>query len=233
MAVKKVYFVTGGTRGIGGAVAQRAAAAGHHVFVTGRDEQRLRRFVAGGSGLAGCRADAGDWDETQAAVAAALERFGRIDVVVANAGIGAPGDLGSGDPESWRRMVLTNVLGISLTVKACLPSLRESRGRIVLIGSVTGRKNVPGSLYSATKWAVTGLAENLRLEVREAGDRSDDRSPGRRCHGLLAECRRPPVPALEQPLSPDDVASAVLFAVEQPPHVDMNEILLRPRGQPL
>ena len=227
-----VFFITGGTRGIGAAVAERAAAAGHHAFVTGRDEQRLSRFLSGGDGLAGCLADAADWDETEAAVAAARERFGRIDVVVANAGVGAAGDIADGDPESWRKMTLTNVLGISLTVKACLPSLRESHGRIVLIGSVTGRKNVPGSLYSATKWAVTGFAENLRLELRETGIGVTIVHPGVVDTDFWPSAGAIPIP-LEQPLSPDDVATAVLFAVDQPPHVDVNEILLRPKGQPL
>jgi NADP-dependent 3-hydroxy acid dehydrogenase YdfG len=230
--VRKAFFITGGTRGIGAAIALRAAAAGDHAFVTGRDEDRLRRFLGENRGLAGCVADAADWGETEAAVAAARERYGQIDVVVPNAGVGAPGDIAGGDPEAWRTMVLTNVLGVSLTVKACLPSLRESRGRIVLIGSVTGRKNPPGSLYSATKWAATGLAESLRLEVREAGIGVTIVHPGVVDTDYWPSADAFPFP-LEQPLSPDDVARAVLFAVDQPPHVDVNEILLRPKGQPL
>src|SRR5581483_5025564 len=125
----KVFFVTGGTRGIGAAIARRAAADGHEVFVTGRDEEALERIAGESERIAGRRADAADWEETQAAVAEALERFGRLDVAVPNAGVGAPGDLAGGDPERWRELVLTNVLGVALTVKACLPALTESRGR--------------------------------------------------------------------------------------------------------
>ena len=224
-----VFFVTGGTRGIGRAIAERAAGAGHNVFVTGRDEQALASLR--GVRVDGCRADVRDWDAVQAAVAAACERFGRIDVVVANAGGGAPGDLGSGDPERWRRMVDTNVLGVALTVKACLPELERTRGRVVLIGSVVGRKNSPGSLYGATKWAIAGLAENLRLQVREAGIGVTLVAPGLVSSEFwhTTGAAGPPQHALE----PDDVAAAALFAAEQPERVDVNEILLRPRGQAL
>ena len=207
----------------------RAAGAGHNVFVTGRDEEALA--AVRGKRIDGCRADVREWDALQAAVAAARERFGRIDVVVANAGIGVPGDLATGAPEQWRKMVETNVVGVALTVKACLPELERTRGRIVLIGSVVGRKSVAGSLYGATKWAMSGLAESLRLQVREAGIGVTIVEPGlvasefwQTAYGVA-----PPAGALE----PDDVAAAVLFASEQPERVDVNEILLRPRGQPL
>lgn len=224
----KAFLVTGGTRGIGRAIAMRAAAAGHDVFVTGRDEEALARLRA--ERVDGRRADASDWAETEAAVAAALERLGRLDVVVANAGTGAAGDLAAGSPDEWRQMVLTNVLGVALTVKATLPALTETRGRIVLIGSVTGRKHAPGSLYGATKWAITGLAESLRLQVREAGVGVTVVEPGVVASEFWGEAAAP-LP-LEQALTPDDVAAAVLYAVEQPERVDVNEILLRPRGQP-
>jgi NADP-dependent 3-hydroxy acid dehydrogenase YdfG len=231
--MSKVFFVTGGTRGIGAAIAKNAAAAGHSVFVTGRDEEALERTVATDrERIAGCRADAADWQQTQAAVAAARNRFGQIDVAVANAGTGAPGTLEDGNVDRWRDVVLTNVLGVALTVKACLSALTETRGRIVLIGSVTGRKHAPGSLYGATKWAITGLGESLRLQVRETGIGitviepgvvDTDFWPSRDAHPFT----------LEQPLSADDIAAAVLFAVDQPRHVDVNEILIRAKGQPL
>jgi NADP-dependent 3-hydroxy acid dehydrogenase YdfG len=227
--VLSVFFVTGGTRGIGRAIAARAADAGHDVFVTGRDEEALAS-VRGGR-VDGCRADVRDWDALQAAVAAARRRFDRIDVAVANAGAGVPGDLASGDPEEWRRMVETNVLGVALTVKACLPELERTRGRIVLIGSVVGRKSVPGSLYGATKWALAGLAESLRLQVREAGIGVTIVEPGLVTSEFWQHTGAAGPPG--HALAPEDVAAAVLFAAEQPERVDVNEILLRPRGQAL
>jgi NADP-dependent 3-hydroxy acid dehydrogenase YdfG len=226
----KAFLVTGGTRGIGRAVATRAAAAGHGVFVTGRDENALEQLRV--DGIDGCRANVTEWDDVQAVVAAALERFGRLDVVVANAGVGAPGDLATGDVERWRETVLTNVFGVALTIRACLSALAQTRGRFVLIGSVTGRKHVPGSLYGATKWAVTGLGESLRLQVRGTGVGVTVVEPGVVDTEHWADLSPPPVP-LDEALTPDDIATAVLFAVEQPEHVDVNEILLRPKGQPL
>ena len=224
-----VFFVTGGTRGIGRAIAERAAAAGHDVFVTGRDDAALD--AVRGDRIDGCRADVRSWDALAAAAAAAVVRFGRLDVVVANAGIGVHGDLATGDPEEWRQMVETNVVGVALTVKACLPELERTHGRIVLIGSVLGHKNVAGSLYGATKWATAGLAENLRLQVREAGIGVTIVEPGLVVSEFWqnTDAAGPP----ETALRPDDVAAAVLFAAEQPERVDVNEILLRPRGQPL
>jgi NADP-dependent 3-hydroxy acid dehydrogenase YdfG len=228
-AVLSTWFITGGTRGIGRAIAERAARAGHDVFVTGRNEDALAALRGGP--ITGCRADVRSWDDMQSAAAAAAARFGGIDVVVANAGVGVRGDLATGEPEEWRQMVETNVVGIALTVKACLPELERSRGRVVLIGSVVGRKSTPGSLYGATKWAVTGLAENLRLQVREAGIGVTIVEPGLTASEFwqATDAMGPPAHALEA----DDVATAVLFAAEQPERVDVNAILLRPRGQAL
>ena len=224
------FLVTGGTRGIGGATARAAAAAGHRVHVTGRDAQRLQAFVAGDETgrISGSVADAADWTQTEAAVADARERLGRLDVVFANAGIGAPGDLESGDPEQWREMVLTNVYGLALTIKASLPALRETKGRLVLTGSVTGHKAMPGSLYSATKWAAIALGEGLRQQVRDLGIGVTVISPG-----IVDTDYWPSSDAWpgDRALAPEDVAAAVLWAVDQPEHVDVNEVLVRVKGQ--
>ena len=128
-------------------------------------------------------------------------------------------------------MLETNVLGLALTVKSCLPALAETKGRFVLLGSVTGRKAVPGSLYGASKWAVTGLAESLRLQVREAGVGVTIVEPGIVATEFWSSPNAMPL-AAEQALTPDDVADAVLYAAQLPPRVDVNELLLRPRAQP-
>lgn len=128
-------------------------------------------------------------------------------------------------------LVETNVLGVALTVKACLPALAATGGRLVLLGSVTGRKHVPGSLYGATKWAVTGLAESLRLQALDAGVGVTIVEPGVVVTEFWPSGDALPLPA-EQALTPDDVAQAVLFAAELPPRIDVSELLLRPRRQP-
>jgi len=121
-------------------------------------------------------------------------------------------------------MVLTNVLGAALTIRATLPALRESVGHLLLTGSVAGRRALPGSLYSATKWAVTAMGEAARQELEGTGIRVTLIEPGSVRTPFFD---RPPAGALE----PDDIAEAVLYAVGQPPHVDVNEILVRPTAQ--
>ena len=156
--------------------------------------------------------------------AAALERFGRIDVVFANAGFGAPRGFLESTPEHWESMVLTNVYGAALTIRATLPHVRETHGHVLLTGSVAGRRALPGSLYSCTKWAVTAMGEALRQEVDGSGIRVTVIEPGMVDTPFFDNQPR-------DALEPDDIASAVMFAVQQPPHVDVNEILVRPTAQ--
>jgi NADP-dependent 3-hydroxy acid dehydrogenase YdfG len=121
-------------------------------------------------------------------------------------------------------MVLTNVYGAALTIRATLPALKESRGHLLLTGSVAGRRVLQGSLYSATKWAVTAMGESARQELNGTGVRVTVIEPGMVDTPFFDN---PPSDALQ----PDDVARAVMFAVSQPPHVDVNEILVRPTAQ--
>jgi len=121
-------------------------------------------------------------------------------------------------------MVLTNVYGAALTLRATFDSLRESRGHLLITGSVAGRRVLPGSLYSCTKWAVTAMGEAARQELDGSGVRVTLIEPG------MVD-----TPFFDNPvtdaLEPDDIARAVMFAVQQPPHVDVNEILVRPAAQ--
>jgi NADP-dependent 3-hydroxy acid dehydrogenase YdfG len=160
-------------------------------------------------------------------VAAGLEAFGSIDVVFANAGFGGPGGFTGSDPESWKSMVLTNVYGAALTVRATLDHLRESQGHILLTGSVAGRRAIPGSLYSCTKWAVTAMGEAVRGEVAGSGVRVTLIEPGIVATPFWDDGKGP----IDKPLTEDDVAGAVLWALSQPAHVDINEILMRPSAQ--
>jgi NADP-dependent 3-hydroxy acid dehydrogenase YdfG len=154
-----------------------------------------------------------------------LSRFGRLDVAFANAGFGAARGFLKESPEHWRAMVLTNVYGAALTIRATLPALKEARGHLLLTGSVAGRRALSGSLYSATKWAVTAMGEAARQELNETGVRVTLIEPGAVDTPFFDES---PTGALE----PDDIARTVMFAVSQPRHVDVNEILVRPTAQP-
>jgi NADP-dependent 3-hydroxy acid dehydrogenase YdfG len=222
-----VFLVTGASSGIGEATARRAAEAGYRLVLAARREERLEELAAelGGAERAlAVRCDVTEWSDQERMAAAALEAFGRIDVSVANAGFGASRGFLEETPEYWKSMVLTNVYGVALTIRATLPALKDSRGHLLLVGSVAGRRALPGSLYSATKWAVTAMGESARQELNGTGVRVTLIEPGMVDTPFFD--RRP-----KDALSPDDVARAVLYAVGQPRHVDVNEILIRPTAQ--
>ncbi|HEX2506266.1 MAG TPA: SDR family oxidoreductase [Gaiellaceae bacterium] len=222
-----VFLITGASTGIGAATARQAAAAGYRVVVAARSADRLEALAAelGGPDHAlAVPCDVTEWADQKAVAARALEAFGRIDVVFANAGFGAKRGFLEETPDHWRRMVLTNVLGVALTIRATLPAVKETRGHYLLTSSVAGRRALAGSLYSATKWAVTGMGEALRQELNGTG-----------CRVTLVEPGLVDTPFFDNPVSgaleADDVARAVLFAASQPPHVDVNEMLIRPTAQ--
>jgi NADP-dependent 3-hydroxy acid dehydrogenase YdfG len=228
-----VTLITGGSSGIGAATARALLALGHQVVVTGRDEARLAGFAkAAGSGdaLLTVVGDAVDYEAVTGAVDAAVEHFGRLDNVVANAGFSTHDNLADGDPSRWRDMVLVNVLAPALLVKAALPALTEAAGRIVFIGSVAGLKNTPGNMYSATKWAVSGLAENARMLVTGSGVGVTLVAPGR-VETPFWDNRDGGRP-LEGPiLTAEDIARSVVWALDQPAGVDVNTVVIRPVGQ--
>lgn len=230
MADSPVTLITGGSSGIGAAATRRLLGLGHRVAVTGRDQSRLDRFAAGlgrSAGLLAYPADTSDYDAVRSAVEATVREFGRLDAVVANAAFAGAGDLADGDPAEWREMVLVNVLGPALLIRAALPALRLAHGRIVLVGSVLGLLHSRGNLYGATKWALTGLAENTRLMVAGDGVGVTLINPGRVATPFWDRRGGPPDGAI---LTADAVASTIAWAISQPSDVDVNTLTVRPVG---
>ena len=233
MAAKPVLLITGASSGIGAATARHAAEAGYRVVLGARREDRLRELaeeLGGDERAIAVRCDVTEWEDNQALVGAALDSFGRIDAVFANAGFGAQRGFLEESVEHWRSMVLTNVLGVALTIRATLPHLLErGSGHYLITGSVAGRRALPGSLYSATKWAVTAIGEALRSELRQMHDNTGIRvtliEPGMTDTEFFDQ--RP-----KNALADDDLARAAIYALSQPEHVDVNEILIRPSSQP-
>jgi NADP-dependent 3-hydroxy acid dehydrogenase YdfG len=222
-----VFLITGASSGIGAATARQAAGAGYRLVLAARSARRLSDLseeLGGADRALALECDVTEWPDQEAMVATTLEQFGRLDVVFANAGFGAKRGFLEESPELWRSMVLTNVYGAALTIRAAFPALKESRGHLLLTGSVAGRRALPGSLYSATKWAVTAMGESARAELNGTGVRVTLIEPGMVDTPFFDE---PPSSAL----APDDVARAVMYAVSQPAHVDVNEILIRPTAQ--
>jgi NADP-dependent 3-hydroxy acid dehydrogenase YdfG len=228
MTDDKVFLITGASTGIGAATAHHAAKAGYRVVLAARSADKLEALAAelGGSDRAlAVACDVTEWDQVEALAATTLDAFGRIDVAFANAGFGAKRGFLEETPEHWKEMVLTNVYGAALTVRATLPALKDSKGHLLITGSVAGRRALPGSLYSCTKWAITAMGEAVRQELNDTGCRVTVIEPG------MVE-----TPFFDNPpegaLKPEDIANAVMYAVSQPAHVDVNEILVRPVAQP-
>src|SRR5215211_186428 len=223
----KVFLITGASTGIGAATARAAAEAGYRVVLSARSEDKLRGLaeeLGGDERALAIRCDVTEWSDQQALVRAALDAYGRLDVAFANAGSGGPRGFDQGDPEEWKQMVLTNVYGVALTIRAAMEPLKESKGHLVLTSSIAGRRTLKGSLYSATKFAVTGMAEAARQDFNGTGVRTTLISPGMvETPGFSHD--------MDETLSAEDIARAVMFAVAQPPHMDVNEILIRPTAQ--
>jgi NADP-dependent 3-hydroxy acid dehydrogenase YdfG len=230
MPAQRVILITGASTGIGAATARHAVQAGWRVVLAARSEDKLSELVGelGEEHALAKRCDVTEFGDQEALVAAAIERFGQVDAAFANAGFGAARGFLKEDPEQWRQMVLTNVLGVAYTIRAVLPHFRERhQGHFLLTSSVAGRRSLPGSLYSATKWAVSGMGESLRQELRQ-----DQDSPIR---VTLVEPGMVDTPFFDNrptaALEADDIARIVMFVLEQPSRVDINEVLVRPTSQ--
>jgi NADP-dependent 3-hydroxy acid dehydrogenase YdfG len=224
---ENVFLITGASSGIGEATARRAVEAGYRVVLGARRVDKLDALaeeLGGTEKAVAQRCDVTEWADQEALVRTAIDRFGGLDVALANAGFGAKRGFLEESPEFWKSMVLTNVYGCALTIRATLPPLKESKGHLLLTGSVAGRRALSGSLYSATKWAVTAMGEAARQELNGTGVRVTLIEPGTVDTPFFDDT---PKDALE----PDDIARAILYAVTQPPHVDVNEMLVRPTSQ--
>jgi NADP-dependent 3-hydroxy acid dehydrogenase YdfG len=225
-----VLAITGASSGIGAATARQAVQAGYQVVLGARSLDRLESLaeeLGGEEKAVALRCDVTGWEDQQALVAAALERFGSLDAFFANAGFGAKRGFLQESVEHWHAMVETNVYGAALSIRAALTHFREqNRGHMLLTSSVAGRRALPGSLYSATKWAVTAMGEAMRAEVADTDIKVTLIEPGMVDTPFFED--RP-----KGALEPDDIARAVMYALSQPGHVDVNEILIRPIHQPL
>jgi NADP-dependent 3-hydroxy acid dehydrogenase YdfG len=228
VADQPVLVITGASTGIGAATARRAAEFGYRVVLAARSEDKLRALaeeLGGDDSALASRCDVTSWDDQQSLVRTALDRFGRIDAFFANAGFGAKRGFLEESVEHWKSMIDTNVLGAALSIRAVLPHFRErNAGHMILTSSIAGRRVLPGSLYSCTKFAVTAMGEALRQEVSDTDIKVTLIEPGAVDTPFFENAPR-------EALDPDDIARAVMFALTQPPHVDVNELLVRPIHQ--
>ena len=238
MASSPVAVITGASSGIGAATAIALGRRGYRIVVGARRVERLAR-VAGEVGVA-LRLDVTDEQSVNDFVHEVGKRFGRIDVLVNNAG-GALGlnPVADAVDDEWIGMWKTNVLGLMWMTRACLPLLRKARhGHIVSIGSIAGFEAYKGGAgYTAVKHAVRAITKTLRLELNGEPIRVTEIAPGLvetefslvRFHGDR-KAARVPYEGIK-PLTAEDIADCVVFAVTRPSHVDIDEIVVRPVAQ--
>lgn len=220
-----VLIITGASSGIGAATARAAANAGYRLVLAARSEDKLKKLqeeLGGEEKVLTVACDVQQVADQKAMVDAAVKTFGGIDAVFANAGRGGePGGFSGADPEIWKDMILTNILGVGITLQVCLPELRKTRGHLLITGSAAGRATIAGSMYSATKWAVSAIGYGVREELRGSGIRVTLIEPGMVDTPFFDE-------SPDNALKPEDIAGAVIYALGQPAHVDVNELLVRP-----
>lgn len=241
----RVAAITGGSSGIGEATALALAGAGASVALAARRKDRIDRLAerirdAGGRALA-IETDVSDEEQARAFVERAHAELGGLDVLVNNAGVMLLGPVEGSDTAEWRRMIDVNVLGLLYCTHAALPLMREGGGgHVVNVSSVAGRHARAGAaVYNLTKFGVTAFSEALRQEALHSKIRVTCVEPGFVETELQGHNRNPVVQQgvekmreqIGEVLTADDVARAILYAVGQPAHVSVNEVLIRPTGQ--
>ena len=227
--MKGAVLITGASRGIGEATARLLHAKGYRVGLMARDEKRLQALAAeleGALPLPGDGREEGDWAR---AVAAMEEAFGELSALVNNAGVGVMKPVHELTLEEWRLVLDTNLTGAFLGIRHAVPALlRRGGGTIVNVGSLAGKNPFKGgAAYNASKFGLLGLAGAAMLDLREANIRVVNVLPGSVDTGFAGN-----VPGQAWKLRPEDVAQAVLFALEMPGHAMVSEIELRPTRPP-
>jgi clavulanate-9-aldehyde reducatase len=241
----KVAAITGASSGIGEATAIALAGAGAQVSLAARRKDRLddlaERISSDGGRALAVEADVGDQAQAESFLSRTADELGGLDILINNAGVMLLGPVEGADAEQWRRMVDVNVLGLLYCTHAALPLMREGGGgHIVNVSSVAGRHATFGSaVYNLTKFGVTGFSEALRQEALNSNIRVTVVEPGFVATELQGHNEDPAVrEALEKfrsdvgtVLEAEDIARGILYAVSQPEHVNVNEVMIRPTGQ--
>jgi NAD(P)-dependent dehydrogenase (short-subunit alcohol dehydrogenase family) len=223
---ERAAFITGASRGVGAAVARAFHADGMRVALASRSGDDL-----GLSGAIGLECDVRSRDAVSAAVDAAVGEFGGLDVVVANAGVGAYGNYLDMDPEVVETIIDVNLKGTLYTARFTLPHLIESKGDFVLLASVAALRGFPGeSVYNASKFGQIGFTRSLDHELRELGVRVMNIAPGGIATDFAMGAGRTPE-SVEGMMSAEDVANVVLFAVNQPRNLRMLTVSFRPMSE--
>lgn len=182
--VNKTAFVTGGSKGIGFGVARSLVTQGTNVCITSRHQDDLDKAVeilasAGKGNVLGIKADVREFDQQKNAVKKTVEKFGGVDILIANAGLGHFASIGDMTMEQWHQTIDTNLTGVFYSIKACLEALKKSKGYIITISSLAGTNFFAGgSAYNASKFGLTGFTQSVMLDLRNEGIKVSTIMPG-------------------------------------------------------
>lgn len=237
----KVILVTGASSGIGEATARLLAASGHHLFIGARRTERLERIAAeirsGGGSVEFTELDVTDLESVRGFVGAAVEKHGRIDVIVNNAGVMPLSPLEALKVDEWNQMIDVNLRGVLHGIAAALPVMkRQGRGQVINVSSIAGHAVWPTcAVYSATKYGVVAISDGLRQENTDI--RVTLISPGvttsELAHTITHESTAVFIDKFREVAIPAEaIARAIRFAIDQPDDVDVNEIIVRPTASP-
>lgn len=230
----KIVFITGASSGIGKAASEHAIKAGHKVFATARTQSALTELAAAHpDAFRFAVADVTDRAAMEAAFNACIAAYGRIDVLVNNAGLGIFDPLAEGKLDDWHVMFDVNVKGLLTCIHLALPELRKQRGQLINITSVAAHNVFPNSgVYCSTKHAVLAISEAVRLELGTE-IRVTSISPGSVNTAFIDQTRNPQLLAnykdyFAAGLSPDDIARQIIYAIDAPDNQVISEIIIRP-----
>ena len=238
----RVVAITGASSGIGEATALALAAEGAAVSLAARRSDRIDDLAArindGGGRALAIETDVTDESQANGFVQRTHDELGGLDALINNAGVMLLGPVAGAPTEQWRRMIEVNLLGLLYCTHAALPIMgAQGSGDIVNVASVAGRTAMMGSgVYNMTKWGVVGFSEALRQECAQANVRVtaiepgwvDTELQGHNEHPLVIEQMNKAIRRIDKILEADDIARAIVFALSQPPHVSINEMLIRP-----
>ncbi|UQS86068.1 SDR family oxidoreductase (plasmid) [Nicoliella spurrieriana] len=240
----KVIVITGASSGMGAATTKLAVEQGAKLVIGARNSDKLdalKQATSHPENVVTKVTDVYKLDQVETLVKTAVAEFGKLDIIYNNAGIMPQDTIAKSDPKSWQQMVDTNIIGVLNGIKASLPSMhKQGYGLIMATDSVAGHVLYPGSAtYNGTKFAVRAIMEGLRQEEHNNGIKTGIISPGAVNTNLFDSVGNHDIEAnfrkmAEDPnmaLSPEDVAKAAIFMMNQPQTVDVNEIIVRPTGQ--
>lgn len=240
----KVIVITGASSGMGAATTKKAIAKGAKVVIGARNEEKLKAIAESTENPENViyqKTDVTNLDDVKSLVKTAVDKFNKVDIIYNNAGIMPQDKIVDSDPETWKSMLNTNVIGVLNGIKAALPTMKDQgSGLIMATDSVAGHVVYPGSaVYNSTKFAVRAIMEGLRQEEHGNGIKTGIVSPGAVNTNLVSTIGNKQITELmnkmakdkTMTLSAEDVANSAIFMMEQPENVDMNEILVRPTGQ--